>query len=161
MSKSHRKDTIPTDIPAHEMPSAEPLGALEPIAFFNDAMPTGVTVSHRGRIFVNFPKWGDDVKFTVAEIIDGEAVAYPDEPINKTNHEDQASTLVSVQSVVVDPADRLWILDTGSPLFKPTEYGGPKMVCVDLNTNMVWLYPPPTLMTFALICAEAMRAWLS
>jgi sugar lactone lactonase YvrE len=137
MSKSHRKDTLPTDIPAHELPSAEPLGALEPIAFFNDAMPTGVTVSHRGRIFVNFPKWGDDVKFTVAEIIDGEAVAYPDESINKTNHEDQASTLVSVQSVVVDPADRLWILDTGSPLFKPTEYGGPKMVCVDLNTNMV------------------------
>jgi len=42
-----------------------------------------------------------------------------------------------VQSVVVDPADRLWILDTGSPLFKETEYGGPKLVCVDLETNEV------------------------
>ena len=39
---------------------------------------------------------------------------------------DQASTLVSVQSVVVDPADRLWILDTGSIMFQPTEYGGPE-----------------------------------
>jgi hypothetical protein len=29
----------------------------------------------------------------------------------------------------------LWILDTGSPMFKPTEYGGPKLVCVDLTTN--------------------------
>ena len=137
MSKSHRSETLPTDIPAHELPSAEPQGALEPIAFFNDAMPTGVTVSHKGRIFVNFPKWGDNVKFTVAEIRDGEAVAYPDESINNTNQEDQAATLVSVQSVVVDPADRLWILDTGSPLFRPTQFGGPKLVCVDLSTDEV------------------------
>lgn len=137
MSNSHKKEALPTGTPAYELPSAEPLGALEPIAFFNGAMPTGVTVSHKGRIFVNFPKWGDDVKFTVAEILDGEAVAYPDESINKTNQEDQSATLVSVQSVVVDPADRLWILDTGSPLFKPTEYGGPKIICVDLNTNQI------------------------
>jgi sugar lactone lactonase YvrE len=64
-------------------------------------------------------------------------VAYPDKQINKTNQEDQASTLVSVQSVVIDPADRLWILDTGSPLFKPTEYGGPKLICVDPNTGSI------------------------
>lgn len=44
---------------------------------------------------------------------------------------------MSVQSVVVDPADRLWILDTGSPLFQPTKYGGPKLVCVDLKTDQV------------------------
>ncbi len=44
---------------------------------------------------------------------------------------------MSVQSVVVDPADRLWILDTGSPLFQPTEYGGPKSVCVDLTADKV------------------------
>ena len=44
---------------------------------------------------------------------------------------------MSVQSVVVDPADRLWILDTGSPLFKPTEYGGPKLICVNLDTDKV------------------------
>ena len=100
-------------------------------------MPTGVTVSHKGRIFVNFPKWGDDVKFTVSEIQDGQPVAYPDESINEVDQEDQASALVSVQSVVVDPADRLWILDTGSPLFKPTEYGGPKLICVNLDTNKV------------------------
>jgi hypothetical protein len=28
-------------------------------------MPTGVTVSHQGRVFVNFPKWGDEVEFTL------------------------------------------------------------------------------------------------
>jgi sugar lactone lactonase YvrE len=119
------------------LPAEEPLGALEPVAYFNDAMPTGVTVSQRGRIFVNFPKWGDDVTFTVSEIRDGKAVAYPDESTNQTNLNDPASALVSVQSVVVDPADRLWILDTGSPMFQQTKYGGPKLVCVHLTTNKV------------------------
>lgn len=122
---------------AQGLPTDEPLGALEPVAYFNGAMPTGVTVSHKGRIFVNFPKWGDDVSFTVAEIRKGETVAYPDESINQTNPADQAAALVSVQSVVVDPVDRLWILDTGSPLFQPTKYGGPKLVCVDLKTDQV------------------------
>ena len=122
---------------AQGLPTDQPLGALEPVAYFNGAMPTGVTVSHKGRIFVNFPKWGDDVSFTVAEIRNGEMVAYPDESINQTNPADQAVALVSVQSVVVDPVDRLWILDTGSPLFQPTKYGGPKLVCVDLKTDQV------------------------
>jgi hypothetical protein len=85
-------------------------------------MPTGVTVSQKGRIFVNFPKWGDEVSFTVAEVKDGKAVAYPDEAINQTDThdlgaDDDDDALVSVQSVIVDPADRLWILDTGSPMF--------------------------------------------
>src|SRR6187200_1990668 len=120
------------------LPSDESLGELEPVAHFYGAMPTGVTVSHQGRIFVNFPKWGDEVLFTVSEIRDrGDAVPYPDEDTNQTDSNDPAAALVSVQSVVVDPADRLWILDTGSPMFQPTKYGGPKLVCVNLATNKV------------------------
>jgi sugar lactone lactonase YvrE len=128
-----------TIIPAEQLPSEEPLGALEPVAHFNGAMPTGVTVSHKGRVFVNFPKWGDEVSFTVAEVRGGKTVAYPDEAMNQTDPHDLATTtsLVSVQSVVVDPSDRLWILDTGSPMFQPTKYGGPKLVCVDLEMNRV------------------------
>jgi len=129
-----------TIIPTEQLPSDEPLGVLEPVAYFNGAMPTGVTVSQKGRIFVNFPKWGDEVSFTVAEVRDGKAIAYPDEAMNQTDPHDlaaDAGALVSVQSVVVDPADRLWILDTGSPMFQPTKYGGPKLLCVDLNMNQV------------------------
>lgn len=129
-----------TIIPPERLPSDEPLGVLEPVAYFNGAMPTGVTVSQKGRIFVNFPKWGDEVPFTVAEVRDGKAIAYPDDAMNQTNPHDlgaDAGALVSVQSVVVDPADRLWILDTGSPMFQPTKYGGPKLVCVDLKMNQV------------------------
>lgn len=78
-------------IPTEELPTDEPLGTLEPVAYFNGAMPTGVTVSQKGRIFVNFPKWGDDVSFTVAEILDGKTVAYPDETLNQSNTEDPAA----------------------------------------------------------------------
>lgn len=120
-----------------KLPTDESLGTLETVAHFDGAMLTGVTVSHQGRIFVNFPKWGDEVAFTVAEIREGRPVAYPDEAINRTDPNDLAGTLVSVQSVVVDPADRLWILDTGSPMFQPTQYGGPKLVCVDLTSDRV------------------------
>ncbi|MGW3247471.1 L-dopachrome tautomerase-related protein [Streptomyces sp. NPDC001070] len=107
------------------------------VARFWDAMPTGVTVSRRGRVFVNFPRWGDDVPFTVAEVRDGRPVAYPDTEVNREDASDLAGHFQSVQSVVVDPADRLWILDTGSPLFAGSSYGGPKLVAVDLRTDRI------------------------
>ena len=119
MSNNFEKSTMSKDIPSVELPSSKSLGALEPVAFFNDAMPTGVTVSHKGRIFVNFPKWGDDVKFTVAEIQNGQPIAYPDESINEVDQGDQASTLVSVQSVVVDPAIGCGFLIQGVPYSSP------------------------------------------
>ena len=40
-------------------------GALETVATFDGPMPTGVTVTETGRIFVNFPRGGDDGPFTV------------------------------------------------------------------------------------------------
>jgi sugar lactone lactonase YvrE len=121
-----------------ELPHDEPVNTIEPVAHFTGPMPTGVTVSHQGRIFVCYPKWGDQIEFTVAEIKNGQATAYPDQEFNTTNPNDQASALVSVQSVVVDPRDRLWILDTGSPMFQATTFGGPKLVGVDLQTNRVF-----------------------
>jgi sugar lactone lactonase YvrE len=138
MTINHSKASSTNDITTKELSADMPVGDLEPVIYFNGAMPTGVTVSHKERrIFVNFPRWGDDVPFTVAEIIDGQTVPYPDTTFNQTNAQDLSAALVSVQSVVVDPVDRLWILDTGSPMFQPTKYGGPKLICVDLNTNHV------------------------
>ncbi|NQX06540.1 gluconolaconase [Rathayibacter sp. VKM Ac-2856] len=130
----------PNDDDSHGRPRPvdEPLGSLEVVHEFADGpMPTGVSVSHTGRIFVNFPKWGDEVPATVVELRDGVAVPFPDEAWNSPDGDDDAQALVSVQSIVVDPADRLWILDTGSPLFQPTKRGGPKLVCVDLATDTV------------------------
>ncbi|TCL68235.1 L-dopachrome tautomerase-related protein [Rhizobium sp. BK251] len=117
--------------------AAEEIGKIETVATFDDAMPTGVTVAPNGRIFVNYPRWGDDVPFTVAEIVNGKAVAYPDAAINKADPAHPADSLLSVQSVVVDPANRLWILDTAAPGFQTPIAGGAKMVAVDLATNKV------------------------
>ncbi len=124
-------------------------GNLETVATFPGPMPEGVTVSRHNRIFVNFARWGDDIPFTVAEIRNGKAVAYPNAEVNDwpgrklpnpnafMDEQANQTRLVSVQSVVVDPADRLWLLDTGAPLLKNTVPGGPKLVCIDLATNKV------------------------
>jgi sugar lactone lactonase YvrE len=121
-----------------DQPRDDVIGELETVHTFEDGpMPTGVSVSRDGRIFVNYPKWGDDVEFTVAELRDGVAVPFPDEAWNSPSGDDDVKALVSVQSIVVDPLDRLWILDTGSPMFRETKTGGPKLVCVDLSTDTV------------------------
>ena len=112
-------------------------GSPEPVAEFRDNMPTGVTVSSTGRLFVNFPRWGDGVPFTVAEIVDGQPVPFPDAGWNTLDLAQPSECLVSVQSVVVDQRDQLWLLDTGSTEFGPTVPGGPKLVRVDLDTNTV------------------------
>jgi sugar lactone lactonase YvrE len=119
-----------------------PLGSwtaldYEVVAEFTDLMPTGVTVSSAGRLFVSFPRWGDAVPYTVAEVIDGVARPYPDALINKLDETGTEGTLVSVQSVVVDPAGHLWLLDTGSLSFAPWLANGPKLVEVDLDRNQV------------------------
>lgn len=117
-------------------PVDESAGTLEVVHHFEAGpMPTGVSVSHEGRIFVNFPKWGDDVEATVAEIVEGEVVPFPDQAWNSPSGDDDENSFVSVQSIVVDPEDRLWVLDTGSPMFQPTKRGGPKLVGIDLATN--------------------------
>lgn len=115
-------------------------------------MPTGVTVANRGRIFVNFPRWGDDVEYTVAELEDGKTVAYPNVEINRyAEGDDPSGKLVSVQSVVVDPSgNRLWILDTGSLAFGPVKPRGGKLIAVDLNTNQIAkkiIFPPDVALT--------------
>lgn len=127
-----------------ERPSAG-VANLEIVAEFFGPIPTGVTVSPSGRIFVCFPRWGDPVDFTVGEVIDGQVRAFPDAAINRPNANDPAASLMSVQSVVADAKNRLWMLDTGSINYGPTAFGGPKLVGVDLARNRVVstiLFPP-------------------
>lgn len=120
------------------LPREQTAGEIEPVAVFNGPMLTGVTVSQSGRVFVNFPRWGDAVEYTVAEVRNGQTVAYPNAEMNHPNSSDPSSSLVSVQSVVVDPLDRLWILDTGSINFAPVQPGGAKLIGVDLSQNRIF-----------------------
>ena len=124
------------------------VGHLEVVATFDGPMPTGVSVANRGvgeatanqgRIFVNFPKWGDAVEYTVAEVKSGKTIPFPNPEINHYSEGDNpAEKLISVQSVVVDPSGkRLWILDTGSIAFGPVVPNGAKLIAVDLVTNRI------------------------
>lgn len=113
------------------------VGALEVVARFDSGpIPTGVTVSQHGRIFVNYPHWGDKVENTVVELVDGKPVAYP-AGLPQSGAAAPVDRLLSVQSIVVDAHDRLWMLDTGRVEGAPAPYGGPKLVGVDLATNRV------------------------
>jgi sugar lactone lactonase YvrE len=118
-------------------PAERTTGQLEHVFSFYDAMPTGTTVTETGRIFVNFPRWGDDVPFTVAEIRNGKLVAYPDLQVNKANLDDPAGSFISVQSVVADGRGHLWVLDTAAPGFATPHPGGAKLVAIDLKTNRI------------------------
>jgi sugar lactone lactonase YvrE len=120
-----------------QLASDRTIGAIEQVFEFYDAMPTGVTVSGEGRIFINFPRWGDEVPFTVGELRDGKVVAYPDAAINTFDVARPGATLGSVQSVVIDPINRLWILDTAAPGFSMPVPGAAKLMAVDIATNKV------------------------
>lgn len=112
-------------------------GNLELVNSFYGAMPTGVSVSETGRIFICFPKWGDDVRFTVAEIVEGRLQPYPDLETNLINPLNIHKSFISVQSVIANGRGTLWVLDTAAPNFSEPIKGGAKLVAVDLKTNTI------------------------
>lgn len=120
-----------------DLPHETSIGQLEPVFAFYDAMPTGVAVSEQGRLFVNFPQWGDNAPFSVGEIRDGKVVPYPDQAINTPDQKAPARHFISVQSVVADGQGRLWVLDTAAPKFSAPQPGGVKLVAIDLKSNKV------------------------
>ena len=109
---------------------------LQEVASFPDKQLTGVGVSTKsGRIFVNFPYWSDDHSISVAEIVDSQPKAFPDDDWNKCGP--AASHFICVQSVVVDDEDNLWVLNPAAPKMQEIVKGGPKLVKIDLATNQV------------------------
>ena len=118
---------------------------LEQVAAF-DMQVTGVAVAPNGRIFVNFPRWEQDVPISVAEVgANGTLTPYPDaewnawtdaKPLSNADH------FVCVQSVTVDPQGLLWVLDPAAPGNEFNLDGGPKAVKIDLAANrVVRVYP--------------------
>lgn len=109
---------------------------LQEVASFANQQVTGVGVSAKsGRVFVNFPYWSDDHLLSVAEIVNGEPRAFPNDDWNKPGP--AGWHFICVQSVVVDDQDNLWILDPAAPKMLEIVKGGPKLVKVDLRTNQV------------------------
>ncbi|KAK9762441.1 hypothetical protein K7432_011813 [Basidiobolus ranarum] len=120
--------------------------ALEVVHEFHQQMPTGVAVSTKGRVFVSYPRWTNDVRYSVAEIINGKEIPYPSLSMHPETSEIQSANvthksfknfIVSAQTIELDGQDRLWIVDTGSVFRGKTVKGGSKLICFDLRTNKV------------------------
>ncbi len=117
---------VATLLLAVDLPQQWTAGNIESVVTFSGPMPTGVAISKEGRIFVNFPRWGDAVDFTVAEVKAGKPLPYPEAAMNRQDQTNQADHFQSVQSVVI------------GPLFAPTTYGGPKLVGIDITTGKIF-----------------------
>jgi len=88
-------------------------------------------------MFANFPYWSDGHTISVVEVSStGGQQPYPSVEWN-SHPEDAANHFVCVQSVFVDSADNLWIVDAGSPKQTGVVPGGAKLVRVDLVTDQV------------------------
>lgn len=122
------------------LPAAAQPAALTRVAQFQQQV-TGVAVSKDGRIFVNFPRWEQDVAVSVAEVTrDGSLRPYPNAEWNAWRNAkplSNADHFVCVQSVTVDPQGFLWIVDPAAPGNEFNLEGGPKLLKVDLGTNQV------------------------
>ena len=115
-------------------------GALDQVAAF-DMQVTGVAVAPSGRIFVNFPRWEQDVPISVAELgAGGTLTPYPNAEWNAWTDAkplSNADYFICVQSVTVDPTGNLWVLDPAAPGNEFNLDGGPKAIKIDLSSNRV------------------------
>ena len=75
---------------------------------------TGIAITKTNRIFVNFPRWSSETPVSVAEIVNGQIIPYPDKEWNNWNtNSPKSHQFICVQSVYIDDLNLLWILDTG------------------------------------------------
>jgi sugar lactone lactonase YvrE len=99
---------------------------------------TGVAVSGSGRLFTCYPLWQGPHKYSLVEIVDGEARPYPDgETNNWKEGEDGKMKWVCVQAVYIDDQDAMWVVDPASPQMKKVYQNCHKLVKIDLRTNSV------------------------
>ncbi|MBV9784812.1 MAG: hypothetical protein JO264_13465 [Acidisphaera sp.] len=115
---------------------------LEQVAQFTTPhQVTGVAVAPDGRVFVNFPRWEEDVAISVAEVgHGGRLTPYPDAGWNSfraASPADPGQRFVCVQSVTCDPQGNLWVLDPAAPALTFEVPGGPKLVRIGLQRNQV------------------------
>ena len=126
-------------------PAIPPAPTLEPV--FADPLYqfTGVAVSTKGRLFVNYPYWLDAHKYSVVEVDkdakdakDGKTTPYPDEAWNSFQKgEDGQNKFVCVQAVYADDWDSLWIVDAAGIGLGDVYQHANKVVRIDLKTNKI------------------------
>lgn len=111
---------------------------IETIVAFKGQQVTGVSVSDKGRMFANFPRWRAGVENSVVEVLhNGESIPFPNQKWNSWKLETPTSdsVFVAIQSVVAFE-NMLYVLDTRNPLFNGV-IENPRVFAFDLNTNQL------------------------
>lgn len=112
--------------------------SIETVTTFKGQQVTGVSVSDKGRLFANFPRWRAGVENSVVEVLDnGESIPFPNKKWNSWKLETPTtdSVFVAIQSVVAFE-NLLYVLDTRNPLFNGV-LENPRIFVFDLNTNQL------------------------
>lgn len=133
-SKKSNESTAPFDKKTVGTLPTEKEPELVEIANFKGAQVTGVTMSKDGRLFANFPRWRDNLPFSVVEVMkDGSHKPYPDEKWNTWNGRPEKNRFTCVQSVYAH-GNHLYVLDPSSPEMKGV-VGRPKLYRFNLSNN--------------------------
>ncbi len=125
--------------PPAEAPGPHQDAKLEQVFADPQYQLTGVAISAKGRLFVNYPVWGPDHKYCVVEVLPGGQVKpYPNEEMNSWKPgDDGTKKWVSVQAVFVDDQDKLYVVDPANPHFAGVYKESDKLVRIDLATNKI------------------------
>ena len=130
--------------PVEQAASAPPTGAAQPgnqlEAVYQSNTPwVGIVVSDAGRSFVLYPRPEGEAGLRVAELKNGQPVAYPDAAWNAWQPgRAPADKFVRANSLRIGPDGLLWVVDTGTPKMGGSILpGGPKLVAINLTTNQV------------------------
>jgi sugar lactone lactonase YvrE len=110
-----------------------------PVFKDNDYQLTGVAISGNNRLFVCYPYWLEEHKYSVVEVQpDGSAKPYPTAEWNSWKKgENGKERFVCAQAVCVDEQDYLWIVDPASPQFSGAIEGAIKLVKINLKSDKV------------------------
>ncbi|SDS19235.1 Major royal jelly protein [Gillisia sp. Hel1_33_143] len=109
---------------------------IENVASFSEQQVTGLSISDRGRMFANFPRWRKGVENSVVEVLEnGSSNAYPNKSWNtwEVGSPAKDSVFIGVQSVLAFEND-LYVLDTRNSLFQGV-IDNPRIFVFDLENN--------------------------
>ena len=110
----------------------------EPVARLPDHWPSGIAPARDGRIFLSFPRLdATPAPATLAELIEGNAVPFPDELVNTFDPTDAKHRFVSVHGIALGPGGRLLALDTGATSLERCDPKAAKLCVIDLDRNAI------------------------
>ncbi|MBK0122474.1 hypothetical protein IAE30_03580 [Pantoea sp. S61] len=137
------QDTLPVTLPTQQDSRLEQV-ATSPRVW------NGITVSHDNRLFASLTQ-SEGAGLQLAEVINNQLKAFPDESWNQWNANDPEHHFYHVNALRIGPDGDLWVMDSGNKGIGTGDQavpGGAKLVHISLATGKVlnsYVFKAPTL----------------